>query len=163
MRTIEVSGRIAANAEKKISKNGREYLYFRIGNNEFNDKDDNGQQKTYWITVTSFNQRHFGMLQYLTKGKPIIVNGEYSDRIYTNKTTGAPEIGREIVANAIYFNPFGGENNGDGTQTKPTATAQIAQTAPTAQTVMHEKPSTADLKIPTQAPASDDKDDDLPF
>lgn len=155
MRTIELIGRIAADAERKISKNGKEFISFRMANNEYNDeKGPDGKQKAYWFSVTSFN--HIPMAQYLTKGKPVFVRGNYSDRVYQNRE-GNCEIGRDIVATEISFVDFGG----DRTQTNTTT-----QTAPTTQTKMEApKPTTAELKVPTQqaAPTTNDDDDDLPF
>jgi single-stranded DNA-binding protein len=102
------------------------------------------------------------MAQYLTKGKPIIVEGDYSDRIYQNKE-GNCDISRDILANAIYFLPVGGENS----STTNTAKMQTAtQTAtPTIQTKMEApKPTTQEIKVPTpQVAATDDDEDDLPF
>lgn len=158
MRTVTVTGHIVADAERKISKSGKEYLSFRIANNEFNDEKVDGKQKPYWYGVTSLNARHFNMAQHLTKGKPIIVEGNYSDRIYQNKE-GNCEISRDILANAIYFLPGSGENG------NTTTTAQPTTAAPTIQTTMEApKPTTADIKVPTQtAVAEDDGEDDLPF
>ena len=157
MRKIELTGRLAADAERKISKTGKEFLSFRVGNNEFNDKDEQGNQKTYWFNVTTFNQRHFGMAQYLTKGKSIIVEGDYSDRLYQNKE-GNCEIARDIMANAIYFNSDGNGNNNNQTKT-------TTQASPVTQTTMDSKPTTADVKIPEApvASTSNDDEDDLPF
>ena len=160
MRQIELTGHLVADAERKISKTGKEYLSFRIGSNEFNDKDDQGNQRTYWFNVTTFNQRHFGIAQYLTKGKPIIVVGDYSDRLYQNRE-GNCEIARDIMANAIYFNSDGnGNNNDNGKQTKATT-----QASPVTQTTMATKPTTADIKVPEApvASTSNDDEDDLPF
>ena len=149
MRQIELTGHLVADAERKISKTGKEYLSFRIGSNEFNDKDDQGNQRTYWFNVTTFNQRHFGIAQYLTKGKPIIVVGDYSDRLYQNRE-GNCEIARDIMANAIYFNSDGnGNNNDNGKQTKATT-----QSSPVTQTTMATKPTTADIKVPEAPVAS---------
>lgn len=161
MRKVEVTGYIVADAERKISKTGKEFISFRIANNEFNDeKGEDGKQKPYWYGVTSLNQRHFTMAQYLTKGKPVIVEGDYTDRIYQNKE-GNCEISRDILANAIYFVPGSGEN-GNGTTTAPAAT-QTTSATPKVQTKMEApKPTTAEVKVPTQAPVTDD-DDDLPF
>lgn len=160
MRQIELTGHLVADAERKISKTGKEYLSFRIGSNEFNDKDDQGNQRTYWFNVTTFNQRHFGIAQYLTKGKPIIVVGDYSDRLYQNRE-GNCDIARDIMANAIYFNSDGnGNNNDNGKQTKATT-----QSSPVTQTTMATKPTTADIKVPEApvASTSNDDEDDLPF
>lgn len=158
MRKIELTGRLAADAERKISKTGKEFLSFRVGNNEFNDKDEQGNQKTYWFNVTTFNQRHFGIAQYLTKGKSIIVEGDYSDRLYQNRE-GNCEISRDIMANAIYFNSDGnGNNNANGKQTKATT-----QASPVTQTTITTKPTTDEVKVP-EAPTNTNADeDDLPF
>jgi len=155
MRTLTVTGHIVADAERKISKSGKEYLTFRIANNEFNDeKGDDGKQKPYWFGVSSLNQRHFNMAQHLTKGKPVIVIGDYSDRIYQNKE-GNCDTSRDILANAIYFLPGNGESTKSATPTE-------TQTAPTTQTVMTAKPTTAEIKVPSQV-VTDDDDDNLPF
>lgn len=156
MRTFEVIGRIGADAERKISKTGKEYLSFRLANNEFTDeKDTDGKQKPYWFSVTSFN--HLSMTQYLTKGKPVFVRGNYTDRVYQNKE-GNCEIGRDILATEISFIDFGGEK--PTTQTATTA-------APTIQTTMESpKPTTKELKVPAAVETTanvDDDDDDLPF
>ena len=159
MRKIELTGRLAADAERKISKTGQEFLSFRVANNEFTDKTEQGTQKTYWFNVSMFNQHYFGMAQYLTKGKSIIVDGNYSDRLYQNKD-GNCEIARDIIANAIYFNSDGNSsNNTNGKQTKATT-----QASPVTQTTMASKPTTADIKVPEAPVVSTSNDeDDLPF
>lgn len=157
MRVIQLTGYVVTDAEKKINKSGKEFMTFRMGNNEFNDpKDEQGRSKTYWFRITTYNQRHFGLKQYLTKGKRLIVFGDYSDNVYQNRE-GNCEIGREILANAIYFNDDSGANK----TTNETATANPS---PVTQTTMVSKPTTADLKVPAVEPASNaDDDDDLPF
>ena len=161
MRTLQVTGYIVADAERKIAKNGKEYITFRIANNEFNDeKGNDGKTKPFWLGVTSFNTRHFSMVQYLTKGKPIIVEGDYNDRIYQNKE-GNCDISREIIANAIYFFPSISEN---GNTTNTSTESSKTDNAPKIQTKMETpKPTTADLVVPSQEPVNDDDDDDLPF
>lgn len=157
MRTVRVDGYIVSDAERRISKSGKEYLYFRIGNNEFNDeKGEDGKPKRYWFTITSFNQRHFSMAQHLIKGKPIIVEGDWSDRIYQNNE-GNCEISRDVMANAIYF--CKGSENNDNAPKKDFETP-VTQTA-----VAAPKPTTAELKVPqtTSQQNNDDDIDDLPF
>lgn len=152
MRLIQLTGFIVNDAEKKVSKNGKEYITFRMGNNEFGDKDDNGNEKTLWFRVTSFNQRHFGMTQYLTKGKPIIVAGDYSDSLY-QRNDGSCDVNRDIIANGIYF-VFDG--NGQNKQ-KNNQSPQATNSAPTP------KPSTAEIQIPSGQFNPNDDTDDLPF
>ena len=157
MRTIELIGRIAADAERKISKGGKEYLSFRLANSEFNDeKGADGKPKTCWFGVTSFN--HMAMTQYLTKGKPVFVRGRYSDRVYQNRE-GNCEIGRDIVATEIEFVDFGEKNN---TQTQE-GTVAAAPTVQTTMTAEAPKPTTQELQVPSQSAPVTDDDDDLPF
>ena len=156
MRTIELIGRIVADAERKLSKGGKEYLSFRLANSEFNDeKGPDGKPKTCWFSVTSFN--HMAMTQYLTKGKPVFVRGKYSDRVYQNRE-GNCEIARDIVATEIDFVDFGEKNN---TPTKEGAVT----TTPSVQTKMETpKPTTAEIKVPpVTSAANNSDDDDLPF
>ena len=96
------------------------------------------------------------MAQHLIKGKPIIVEGDWSDRIYQNNE-GNCEISRDIMANAIYF--CKGSENNDNAPKKDFETP-VTQTA-----VAAPKPTTAELKVPqtTSQQNNDDDIDDLPF
>ena len=151
MRTMRFDGRIVADAERKISKSGKEYVTFRVANNE---KDRDGNEETYWYRITSWN--HIGLSSYLTKGKYIIIEGDYRDNVYQSRE-GKCEIGRDVLANAIYF-----VKTGDG---NPNATPnKSATTSPVTQTTMEQpKPTTAELKVPTAQPVNTDDNDDLPF
>ena len=163
MRVCDLTGRLAADAERRVSKNGKEYLYFRMANNEYNDeKGPDGKPKTYWFSVTSFNHLH--MAQYLTKGKPIHVRGSLSLRLYQTKD-GRCEIACDIVATEIHF-----EASSDKVQSPQGATsvsvngnsALLTQTqmevSSTPTLAESPKPTTAELKVPM-----DNDDDDLPF
>lgn len=106
MRFISVIGRIVNDAEKRMTQNGREYITFRFANNEYSDqKDENGKSATYWFNVTSFSPNHLNenFYKHLTKGKPIVVIGDYRDNIYQNKVNGNCEIGRYITAQKLDF------------------------------------------------------------
>ena len=117
MRKIMLTGYIVADAEKKVTSNsGREYITFRMANNEFNDeKGSDGKPITYWFRVTSWNQNHYNLAKYLTKGKPVIVIGSFSDKIYQN-ASGSCDISRDIIADSIEFVSGGnGDNNSKAT------------------------------------------------
>jgi single stranded DNA-binding protein len=106
MRVISIIGRIVNDAEKRVTQNGREYITFRFASNEYSDpKDENGKTVTYWYNVTSFQSNYTGenFYKHLTKGKPIVVIGDYRDNIYQNKISGNCEIGRYITAQKIDF------------------------------------------------------------
>jgi single stranded DNA-binding protein len=174
MRKIIVSGRLAANAEIKITKNGTQFIEFRMANNEYsfgNSNTENGKD-TCWFRVVSFNQNHAKLQQYLTKGKPIEVVGDLTVSPYISNVTNKPEAGLEIRANDIMFdNNFGTQNNQQNNNN--TITEQTSTPSPTPAAVQPKKtaprnPSTTTTKpiqspIPTPTPTEDDGTDDLPF
>jgi len=178
MRKIFLSGRLAANAEQKVTKNGTPFIEFRIGNNEYTGSAENNGRETYWFRVTSFNPNHAKLAQYLTKGKSIEVIGDLKASPYISTQTNKPEAGLEVTANDIMFdNNFGNPQNADGTANNTTTTTAAPQTpqttANTAQTTKKttpRNPTTTPITAKTAAPApaapptdSNDDTDDLPF
>ena len=157
MRKIMLTGYIVADAEKKVTSNsGREYITFRMANNEFNDeKGSDGKPITYWFRVTSWNQNHYNLAKYLTKGKPVIVIGSFSDKIYQN-ASGNCEISRDIIADSIEFV----SGNGNGDSNSKTTTKSIDTTMPE----VTSKPKKIEENITAvNNNVNNDDEDDLPF
>ncbi len=156
MRQIIITGRLGADAEQKITKQGNQYITFRIANTEFGDNN-----KTYWFRVTSFENRHMNMVKYLTKGKPVIVQGKYDDNIYQNKNNNS-EISRDIIAYNIEFISTGKDENS-------TNSANNSEQTPkqTTNTASHSVDKAEQVQMPafntSASTASDDEKDDLPF
>lgn len=146
-----VDGHIGGDAEKRVSKNGREYVTFRMAHNE---KDREGNKQTIWFTVVSWN--HTGLTPYLTKGKAIEVIGKQSCRLYQTKDNKT-EIGYDLVANAIDFVYSG---NGDNDDSKAKTTTNTNAEVPVTQVKMA-KPTTAEITLPDEPVG--DSEDDLPF
>lgn len=167
MRKIIVSGRVVNDAEKKMRQNGSEYIQFRFANNDYSGtKTEDGKPVTYWYNVTSRDAAIIARHKYLTKGKPLIIDGQYFDNIYQNKNTGNYEIGRNIIANSVDFDSFSSPSQNDGNNASShTQSSDVPQT----QTSMSDTPtqqnaqnSTASSKD-TPAQSLSDSDDDLPF
>lgn len=100
-------GRLGADPDFKETASGIPYAQFRLANNAFGDPEDT----TAWFTVTVWDGRCTKMVKSLKKGSLVEVEGDYSDRIYTSKKSGGPEIGRDITASAIYFAGSGNSDN----------------------------------------------------
>ena len=163
-----VSGRLAANAEIKVTKTGTQYIEFRMANNERtfgNGSSDNGNKDTCWFRVFSFNHTH--LQPYLLKGKPIEVFGDLYTNPYISNVTNKAEAGLEIRANDIMFdNNFGNSNQQQGEVAQvANTTNNLAQTAATS--TKPRNPSTTTVPTqpaPTPTPTADNDDsDDLPF
>lgn len=157
MREISVTGNLAADAEVLQTKNGENYLRFRMGNHEFgDDKED-----TRWFDVTMFNIPKIA--QFLKKGTGVRVIGDYKDSTYESEKYGTV-INRNITAFKVDF-WSSGKNNSDA----PKAEAEKTE-APAAPVAA--KPAKAQSKKTTatkdslpfgDSPEPMPADDDLPF
>lgn len=160
MRQITITGHIVADAEIKVGKNGgSSFLTMRIANNEYNDPEN----CTYWFRVTSFLPRHVNLAKYYTKGKPIIVVGNYSDGIYQSQQTGKCSVNRDIVASEIYFQTEGNNRNNDNNSNGQQSRSSAAQSATTNAPLRN--PSVEPItSVNNTAPTVTSNDsDDLPF
>jgi len=155
-RTMSIMGRLGADPQMKETANGTPYLQFRFANNAFGDPEGS----TSWFTATVWEGRCMKMAKSLKKGSLVEVEGDYSDRLYTNKKTGNVEIGRDITVTAIYFagspkdennaaNPNAARTEAPATDSMPTeGRAHIQETQPAA---------------PAAPIAEEAPNDDLPF
>lgn len=162
MRKLTLIGRIVADAEKQVTSNGREYLTFRLANNEFADpKDSDGKQTPYWFRVTSWEAKHINLTKYLTKGKPVIIIGDYKDSIYESKNTGKWEISRDIIADSINFVEGSASNNGTQPSTTQKNDAAPVNTTKTTIPQVTSTPVTPQVIMTNTSNSNDD--DELPF
>lgn len=163
MRKLILTGRIGTNAETKTTKNGKQFIEFRLANNEYIGNNNND---TYWFRITSFNQNHLKIQQYLTKGRTIEVIGNLRANAYISTATNTPEVSLDVIADDIMFDSnFSTQQNSENTNNEASAEQpQPVEAVPAPKTtkkaVAPRNPSTA----PTPAPASNaSDDDDLPF
>lgn len=104
MRKIIVSGFLAQDATKQISKQNREYVTFSIANHEYNDeKGVDGRPITRWFRITCLNPNQLSFASNLKKGSNVIVTGSLRDSIYQNQQ-GVWNISRDIMADSIDYN-----------------------------------------------------------
>ena len=151
MRKITISAHVVSNAEVKSSKSdGQPYLSLRVANNEFKGKSNNEDvYDTHYYSVTSFNKKDIALAKYFTKGSRLIIDGRYSDSIYTNPETNRVSINRNIIASDIFFN---GEKHKDNAAN---ANSQQAQNIVRNVQIMQQKPQPQVAQLIN--------DDDLPF
>lgn len=107
MNIIQLMGRLGADAETRFTPSGMKVTTIRMACNS-RRKD---QEETIWYKVTLWGDRWDRMLPYLTKGSAVIVSGELrKPEIYTDRN-GSPAIQLEVWADAVRFNPFGGNRS----------------------------------------------------
>ena len=120
MLKVQTMGRLAKDAAiYESSTTGTKFLSFTLAVNtkSFND------EKTYWVDVRSFNPNHLKLQKYLTKGKALMVGGDFNTGTMTDKA-GTVRIIHNVIADFINFPNIGGnpktgstENNENDTNT----------------------------------------------
>lgn len=173
MRNITVNGRLASDVTRQLSKSGTEFLNFSIANTEFGDpKSSDGKLQTQWFRVVSFQPQHMALAPHLKKGKPIVVTGKYSNRLYQSQKTGQWGISNDIIALDIAFE-IGSERQETATTT--TSTVSPTQVVEQVITAVEEIPQATSRQMtapPTQVTPQTTSnvfgnnvgdDDDLPF
>lgn len=153
MRILTVQGRVVTDAQVKSSAKGRAYIEFRFANNEY--KDEEGS--TFWMRAVSFDPSHINLAQFITKGKPLILTGNYSNKVYAAKD-GACQVDNNLVLTGIYFID---SNKKD----ESTSTAQPPKTeeAPVVTTPKGTKKTEPKVTPKPTPDVTDEEDDDLPF
>lgn len=102
MITIMSRGIVVNNAELITSKKGEKYLSFKIANHHYGSETND----TYFFKVLVFDKILIEQVQNcLTKGRDVIVEGNYSDEVWI-KTNGKPTITRTIIADKIEYARF---------------------------------------------------------
>lgn len=169
-----VDGNLVEDAKVLTGKSGREYLSFRIANNDF----EKGQRVTTYFNVASYNdyaiQKH-KTENFYTKGKLVVVVGkpeenmtQKGDKMYLN---------RSILAYNIQLGTFGGRKTDEGEQTVyrdvapsvptcevPQASApQVSAPVVSAPVYTTEVPVAVPQASSVNAAETPNIDDDLPF
>ena len=113
MQKLTLIGNLGKDAQVVESMNGKKCLSFSVAANGYR----NGEQKTCWYNVVWFNYAP-NMVQYLTKGKSVVVVGELDADIRVDNS-GVSRIDRSVVADSVTFLSVnsGTENNGNTTST----------------------------------------------
>jgi len=142
---IIIVGNLGRDPELRYTPQGTPVCSFTIASNERRkDKSGEVQDITTWFRGTLFGQRAETFAQYLTKGKPVYVEGRLRQEAWTDRE-GKERTTLEI--NVTDFNFVGG-GNGNGEANASVANAQKGKATK-----------------PASASGSDepDPDDDIPF
>lgn len=105
MKNLIFDGRLGKDCEIKTTKNGKQYLKFVVANNSFS----NGETKTEWYDVTSFNEFDINnRSKVLKKGAYVIVCGDFS--VSHNVVNGNVYLNTNVTANSIEVPSLGKRN-----------------------------------------------------
>jgi single-strand DNA-binding protein len=79
MNNITVAGNIGKDAETRFMPNGDPVCSFSVADSQGKDKP------TIWWNCSLFGKRAESLAPYLTKGQPVAVSGNVTERVYTDK------------------------------------------------------------------------------
>jgi single-strand DNA-binding protein len=139
---VVLVGNLTRDPELRHTPGGTAVCSLRIAvNSRRRDEGGNWTDKPNYFSVSVFGNQAESCAQYLSKGRPVAIDGRLDWREWEAKDGGGKRESVEIVAESVQF--LGGRNEGElggggGNQFVPTGAA--AETA--------DFPSTADDDIP---------------
>lgn len=113
---VILMGNLTRDPELRQTPNGTSVTSFSLAlNRSYKGSDGNWQEATDYIDVVAWGPLGERVSQYLSKGRPCLVNGRIQSRSWDDKETGAKRSKVEVVAQDVTFlGGPGGEGGGGG-------------------------------------------------
>lgn len=113
---VILMGNLTRDPELRQTPNGQNVCSFSLAlNRSYKGSDGNWQEATDYIDVVAWGPLGERVAQYLSKGRPCLVNGRLQSRSWDDKETGAKRSKVEVVAQDVTFlGGPGGEGGGTG-------------------------------------------------
>lgn len=113
---VQIAGRLGRDAETRFTASGQKVTSLTVATNVRKA----GKEETVWWRVTMWGERFDKMIPYLKKGSAVVAVGEMSKPDIWADKEGRQNVGLEMTAEIVRFNPFGNpdkqENNAAGNQ-----------------------------------------------
>jgi single-stranded DNA-binding protein len=158
MKVIIFDGRIGAKgAEVSATRGGKPFVRFSVANNSY----VNGQDKTEWFDVTSYDQFIIdNKVNSLTKGTPVQIVGTLNTEVKVKD--GKVWVNQYVTADRIEFN-FAGKRDEDNQGTATGEATVSTVTGGTQSEAMVNNQPANDAPATEEMPMASSGDDDLPF
>ena len=150
---VVLTGNLTRDPELRSLPSGMSVCSLRIACNTRRKNNSTGEweDKPNYFDVTVWGAQGENCARFLSKGRPVALDGRLEWREWEERETGNKRQAIEIIADAVQF--LGGREDG------PAAAAAASRRAPTSR-------STTATSSPPRAPAgngSSAADDDIPF
>jgi single-strand DNA-binding protein len=112
---VILMGNLTRDPELRQTPNGTSVTSFSLAlNRSYKGSDGNWQEATDFIDVVAWGPLGERVSQYLSKGRPCLVNGRLQSRSWDDKESGAKRSKVEVVAQDVTFlGGPGGEGGGN--------------------------------------------------
>ena len=109
---VMLIGNLGADPELRFTQNGTAVANFRIAcTRSYTNRDGERTEATEWVTIVAWRGLAENVGQYLSKGRPVYVEGRLQTRQWEDRD-GNNRYTTEVVANDIQF--LGGRGGGGG-------------------------------------------------
>ena len=106
-------GNLGADPEKRVTGTGQVVTNFNIATTDrWNDKSGQRQERTEWHRIVVWGQQAENCAQYLSKGRPVYIEGSLRTRQWDDKD-GIKRYTTEVVAQRVQFLGTPGGAKGD--------------------------------------------------
>ncbi len=150
---VFIMGNLGSDPELRSTPSGTQICTLKVATNERRKgPDGNPVEHTEWHNVVTFGKTAENCAQYLSKGRPVFVEGRIQTRKYQD-SDGKDKYWTEIIASQVTFMGGRGDNAGRGNDMgveKMVTQGSGGRSAPPAG------------NVPLGGPVSFD-DDDIPF
>lgn len=133
MREITFDGRLTKDSEVLVSKSGVKYVMLNVANDEYSEKDANGNQIVTYFKVVSFSQTHIAMSEKgkFKKGSAIYVVGQMSaPTAYIDKNNMAKVNNISVTADRIGYAMYSKSDDAKNVNTQVAGNMAQQPTAP---------------------------------
>ena len=96
-------GNLGADPDKRVTGTGQVVTNFNIATTDrWNDKSGQRQERTEWHRIVVWGQQAENCAQYLSKGRPVYIEGSLRTRQWDDKD-GIKRYTTEVVAQRVQF------------------------------------------------------------
>lgn len=110
---VILMGNLTRDPELRQTPNGQSVCSFSLAlNRSYKGQDGNWQEATDYVDVVAWGPLGERVAQYVTKGRPVLVNGRLQSRSWEQEGQKRSKV--EVVAQDVTFLGGRGENAGGG-------------------------------------------------
>ncbi len=125
---VIIIGNLGADPDKRVTGTGQVVTNFNVATTDrWNDKSGERQERTEWHTIVVWGQQAENWATYLSKGRPVYIEGSLRTRQWDDKE-GVKRYTTEVVAQRVQF--LGSPTGRNGATTQQPTDAVAANTTP---------------------------------
>ena len=158
---VMLIGNLTRDPELRVTPKGTAICQFGLAvNRQFKDESGATRDETTFVDIEAWGKQGETVAKYLTKGRPLFVEGRLKLDRWDDKTTGQKRSKMKVVLENFQF--LGGREGGEGGGAPVSRAAAPGGDEGIDQTIERHTPTPRASAKPTPPP-QDNIDEDVPF